>query len=235
MAKEILIIKHIGIEGPGSIGEVFENTAWDIREINLDKCEKFPDNFSDIEAIISLGGPMNVYEEDKFPFLKEEDIFLRKAIKENIPILGICLGAQILAKACAAKIQKAKTKEIGWYNVSLTKVGRMDPLFLNLPKDFTVFQWHEDTFEIPKGAQRLAESESCPNQAFRFGGNSYGMQFHIEVTPDMVESWVNKYAKDAAGQINGKDMVIEAYKRKESFRRQADLIYLNFARVIRSS
>ena len=232
MPKEILIIKHIGIEGPGSIEEFFRNTAWNLKIINLDKGEKLP-GLGDKEAIISLGGPMNVYAEDKFLFLKEEDTFLRKAIKEEIPILGICLGAQILAKVCNAKVKKAKTKEVGWYKVSLTDAGRAEPLFMGLPKELTVFEWHEDTFEIPKGAQLLAESESCPNQVFRFGRNAYGMQFHIEVTPDMVESWLNQYAKGEVAEVDGKDMLIEAYKRNETFHRQADLIYLNFTRIIR--
>ncbi len=234
MPKEILIIKHIEIEGPGSIEEFFRNTAWNLKIINLGKGEKFLDSLQDIEAIISLGGPMNVYEETRYPFLKNENAFLRKVLKEEIPVLGICLGAQLLAKACGAKIRKADTKEIGWYKVNLTDGGRCDPLFAGLPKELTVFEWHADTFEIPKGAQLLAESESCPNQVFRFGKNAYGMQFHIEVTPNMIETWINQYAKEEIAEVDGKNMLIEAYKRNEIFQRQADLIYLNFARIIRS-
>ncbi len=116
----------------------------------------------------------------------------------------------------------------------MTDGGRCDPLFAGLPKELTVFEWHADTFEIPKGAQLLAESESCPNQVFRFGKNAYGMQFHIEVTPNMIETWINQYAKEEIAEVDGKNMLIEAYKRNEIFQRQADLIYLNFARIIRS-
>lgn len=236
----ILIIKHIEIEGPGSIEKFFLNTALNIKTvdfkiIDLSKKEALPDNLEGVEAIISLGGPMNVYEEDKYPFLKDEDRLLKKAIKEEVPVLGICLGAQLLAKACGAKVKKADSKEVGWHKVSFTDSGRRDPLFENLPRELPVFQWHEDTFEIPKDGVHLAKSAACQNQAFRFGGAAYGLQFHIEVTPDMIESWVNEYVKNSDRDIESKNMLIEAYKRKEAFERKAGLIYLNFARIIKAS
>lgn len=235
MSKEILIIKHIGIEGPGSIEEFFRNTTWNLRVIDLSKEELRSEDFTDTVAVISLGGPMNVYEDNKYPFLKDEDEFLRKAISEEIPILGICLGAQLLAKACDAKIKKAPQKEIGWYKVNLVSEGRRDSLFENLPVELNVFQWHEDIFEIPESGVHLAESQSCHNQAFRFSRNAYGLQFHIEVTPQMVESWIDKYAKKETVEFDAKDILIESYKRNEAFRRQADIVYFNFARIIAAS
>ncbi len=233
----ILVVKHIDIEGPGSIEEFFRNTAWNIKAIDfkavdLSMGEKLPESLVGIDAIITLGGPMNVYEEEKYPFLKDEDEFLKKAIKEEIPILGICLGAQLLAKACGAKVKKAASKEVGWYKVNLTDEGKKDPLFKNLPPELTVFQWHEDTFEIPKGGLLLVEGASCPNQAFRFGKAAYGLQFHVEVTPDIIESWINKYvAESSRGASDIKNMLIEAYKRKEAFKRQANSIYLNLSAI----
>ena len=231
----VVFIKHIDIEGPGTLGEFFNNqTSWQTKIVELENGEILP-SLDDCEAIISLGGPMNVYEEDKYPFLQEEDKLLKKAIKEEIPILGICLGAQILAKACGAKVKKAPRKEIGWYKVNLTEAAKQDMLFKSLPSQLEVFQWHQDTFEIPKGAQLIAESNTCTNQAFRFGRNAYGLQFHIEVTPQMVELWINKYTKKESQEFDPKDMLIESYKRKESFKRQADLIYFNFAKIIAKS
>jgi GMP synthase-like glutamine amidotransferase len=225
--KKILIIKHIDVEGPGSIEGFFRNTAWDLQVIDLSTEQLRSKDVRDIAAIISLGGPMNVHEDKKYQFLKDEDEFLRKAIKEEIPVLGICLGAQLLAKACGAKVKKAKEKEIGWFGVNLTDSGEKDPLFENLPGQLMVFQWHEDTFEVPRGAELLAESESCANQVFRFGRNTYGMQFHIEVTPEMVESWIKQYAKKERAEFDGRDVLIEAYKRNEIFRGQAELIFFN--------
>jgi len=232
---EILVLKHIEIEGPGSIGEFFKNTSWNLKIVDLSKGESLPGNFRNIRAIISLGGPMNAYEEDKYSFLKDETEFLQGALRSEIPILGICLGAQLLARACGAKIGKAPVKEIGWHKISLTEAGKSDPLFIALPNELEMFQWHEDTFGIPHGAAHLAESKSCPNQAFRFGKNAYGIQFHAEVNPEMIESWIIKYAQNGAPVPDAKDMIIESYKRKQVFERHAAIICLNFARIIAAS
>ncbi|MDD5595234.1 MAG: type 1 glutamine amidotransferase [Candidatus Omnitrophica bacterium] len=234
MPKEIIILKHIEIEGPGSIEEFFRNTVWPLKTIDLWLGKDLPEKFDNIAAVISLGGPMNVYEEERYPFLKSENDFLQRAIKEEIPILGICLGAQLLAKACKAKVKKLGQKEIGWYEINLTSEGKNDLLFEGLSCDLEAFQWHEDTFERPTGSIFLAESAICANQAFRFGSNAYGLQFHVEVTPAMIETWMNHYAKDSS--LSGaKEMLIEAYKKEEALKKTANLIYLNFARIIKAS
>lgn len=230
----ILIIKHIEIEGPGTLGEFFKATDYKSKIAELYNGEALP-SLAECEAIISLGGPMNVYEEDKYPFLKDEDNFLKKAIKEEIPILGICLGAQLLAKACGAKVTKAAQKEIGWCGVELTQTGKSDRLFAGLPHKLSIFQWHEDTFALPESAAHLAQSKVCPNQAFRFGKNAYALQFHVEVTPDMIGSWVKAYAPKESWVIDTQKMLIEAGKKKAAFERQANLIYLNFIRMIKAA
>ena len=230
----ILIVKHISIEGPGIIGEFFHHTTRPIKTINLEENDKLPEDFSEIEAVIILGGFMNVYEEDKFSFLRDEDIFLKKAIREEIPLLGICLGAQLLARAGGAKVKKALVEEIGWYKISLTEEGRKDALFKDLGRELDVFQWHEDTFEIPEGATLLATSDgACKNQAFLLGKSVYGLQFHLEVTPKMLESWV-RYYLDRTQQIElatRKMLIDKAYKKEEQFREQADKILLNFSQI----
>ncbi|MEW6101942.1 MAG: type 1 glutamine amidotransferase [Candidatus Omnitrophota bacterium] len=227
----ILVIKHIDIEGPGSMEDYFLNTPLRLKEIDLSRGDALPDDLKDIEAVVSLGGPMNVYQEDKYPFLKSEDLFLRKALKKEIPILGICLGSQMLARASAAKVRKAENKEVGWYRVNLTKEGKQDPLFRALPENLEVFQWHEDTFALPKSGTLLAESDTCMNQAFKVGKNAYGLQFHIEVTPQMIEAWINKY-KHNGQRLEAKDMLTLAHKKQGKFRKQADYIYSNFAGLL---
>jgi len=196
----ILIIKHVDIEGPGLIENCLdqENIPYQILElkpgIHLPKLDDFT-------HIIILGGPMNVYEEDRYPFLKDEDLFIKEAIQRGKRILGICLGAQLIAKALGAKVSKAPVKEIGWYDVSLTRIGSRDPLFSNLPKRFPVFQWHEDTFEIPKAGKLVATSSPVPYQAFRYGDNAYGLQFHLEVTEEMIQEWVETYEAPQAKAV----------------------------------
>jgi len=168
---------------------------------------------------------MNVYEEDRYPFLREEDLFIKEAIQRGKAILGICLGAQLIAKALGAKVFKAPVKEIGWYDVSLTKIGSQDPLFSCLPKTFPVFQWHEDTFEIPKSGKLIATSSPVSHQAFRYGEKVYGLQFHLEVTEEMIQEWIETYEEEFKGPqasppsskaeiMNETEIKIETYIRR---------------------
>jgi GMP synthase (glutamine-hydrolysing) len=194
----VLIIKHIDIEGPGLIEYCLRQENISYKILNL-KPGVHPPKLDGLKNIVILGGPMNVYEEDRYPFLKEEDLFIKEAIKRGKQILGICLGAQLIAKALGARVFKAPVKEIGWYDVSLTKAGSHDPLFFNLPKIFPVFQWHGDTFEIPKSGKLIATSDFVPHQAFRYGEKVYGLQFHLEVTEEMIKEWLKTYEEELKG------------------------------------
>jgi GMP synthase-like glutamine amidotransferase len=229
-----LIIKHVEIEGPGLIEYCLRKEKISYRIINLEGGDPLP-KLDPLSLIILLGGPMNVYEEDRYLFLKDEDLFIKEAIQRGKFILGICLGAQLIAKALGAKVFKAPAKEIGWYDVSLTRIGLQDPLFSNLPKTFPVFQWHEDTFEIPRSAKLIATSSSVPHQAFRYGGNAYGLQFHLEVTEGMIQEWMRTYEEELKGSqpplfsklkiLTDTEIEIESYTRRgmkflESFIKQ---------------
>jgi len=192
------IIQHVEAEGPGLIEEALrqENISYQILPLNSGV--HFP-NLDELTHIVILGGPMNVYEEDRYPFLKEEDLFIKESIQRGKAVWGICLGAQLIAKALGAKVTKSPVKEIGWYDVSLTKIGSVDPLFSHLPKTFSAFQWHEDTFEIPRASILMATSTSVPHQAFRYADNAYGLQFHLEVTQEMVQGWMETYEEEFEG------------------------------------
>jgi len=194
----VLIIKHVETEGPGLIKYCLEQEKISYQILELKSGIHLP-KLDDFTHIFILGGPMNVYEEDRYPFLKDEDLFIKEAIQRGKSVLGICLGAQLIAKALGAKVFKAPVKEIGWYDVSLTRIGLRDPLFSILPKTFPVFQWHEDTFEIPKAGKLIATSNSIPHQAFRYGEKVYGLQFHIEVTEEMIQEWVETYEEEFGG------------------------------------
>ena len=190
-----LIIKHIGVEGPGLIENRLMQEKIPYQVLDLETGARLP-KINGLSHLIFLGGPMNVYEEERYPFLREEDLFIKEAIQRGKTVLGICLGAQLIAKALGAKVFKAPVKEIGWYDVSLTKIGSQDPLLSDLPKTFPVFQWHEDTFEIPSGAKLIATSSPISHQAFRYGERVYGLQFHLEVTEKMIQEWVETYEEE---------------------------------------
>jgi GMP synthase-like glutamine amidotransferase len=231
MEGKIVVIKHVEKEGPGLIESIFKGDGLELETIELSAGEELPESLENVAAVIMLGGPMNVYEEDAYPFLKDEDRFIRKVIVEEIPFLGICLGSQLLSKACAGRVDKSPVKEVGWYTVELTRDGQKDLLFQGLPKTFKAFQWHEDTFEIPEGGMLLAKARGCKNQAFKIGNNAYGLQFHIEVTEGMVGEWL----KDEEGKIDTGKILSDTKKMKESFEKLACDIFLNFKRVIESS
>ena len=163
-SKEVLILQHVANEGAGTIHDYLNTQKIPFYFIRLYENEALPKALDQVRSVIVMGGPMNVYEEDKFPFLKEENIFIQRLIQENIPMLGVCLGSQLLAKALGAKVMKAGAPEIGWGDVEISSNGDKDPLFGELKsKKLRVLQWHEDTFELPKGAVRLASSQIVPN------------------------------------------------------------------------
>lgn len=188
--KKVLVLQNVEHEGLGMLARLLKGRGLTPEHVRLYLGEEVPRTVDGYSAIIVLGGPMGVYEEDIYPFIRDEIVFIQQAMKECVPTLGICLGAQLIAKAAGATISSGKKKEIGWYPLRLTDEGREDPLMKCLPDPLPVFQWHGDTFDIPEGAINLASSELFPNQAIRVGRSAYGLQFHLEVTEDMVREWL---------------------------------------------
>ncbi len=230
MDKAVLIIKHVEQEGPGMLGRSFEEAGWRLATVELGRGESLPDRLESFAAVVVLGGPMNVYEEEAYPFLKKEDVFIKDVLKEEIPFLGICLGAQLLAKACGARVMKAARKEVGWYTVNLTKQAGQDRLFRRVESPLTVFQWHEDTFDIPDGGVLLGTSALVRNQAFRMGSCAYGLQFHVEVSLDMVETWMKDEKSVDAEKILRQGAIV-----KEALEGQAATLFNNFRRLAESA
>lgn len=226
----ILFIKHIGIEGPDTLDTYFKEKGFQTQIIELQHGDRLPGDLSAVDAVVSLGGPMNVYEEEKYPFLRIEDHFVKQVISKEIPFIGICLGSQILAKACGAKVNKSPEKEIGFYPIQVKE----DVLFEGLDKKLDVFHWHEDMSELPSKAKLLASSQGCPHQAFRVGANAYGLQFHVEVTEPTIRKWIEAYfSSDNSAQMRQKQKIVEDYQlKKDQFHKIADVISGNFLKII---
>jgi len=174
-------IQHVPFEGLGSILPWTQQNAHSLTRTRPNLNEKFPP-IEDIDLLVVMGGPMNIYEESKYPWLVEERRFLDKAISKGCSVLGICLGAQLPADVLGARVYANKNKEIGWFPVETTESARTSTLFSTFPQCLEAFHWHGDTFDIPKGAKHIARSAACENQAFVYDERIVGLQFHLETT-----------------------------------------------------
>jgi GMP synthase-like glutamine amidotransferase len=175
------IIQHVDFEKPGLIEDWANENNHIISFTHLYKNQLSPD-LNNFDLLIIMGGPMGVYDFDKYPWISKELDFIRKCVEKNKAILGICLGAQLLASALGARVYEGPNKEIGWLPVSWKK----SPIN-NIPDQHNVFHWHGDTFDIPNGATHLASSKGVPNQAFIYNNNVIGLQFHLEVNSQSVD------------------------------------------------
>lgn len=232
----VLFLKHIDIEGPGTMAEFLDKKSIQYKVVDVSACDVLPIDPKQYRAIVILGGPMNVYEEDKYSFLKDEDELIKSALKNDIPMLGLCLGAQLIAKAVDAKVRKSPEKEIGWFKVNLTDDGIEDPLFQGLESEIDVFQWHGDTFDIPDKGLHIALSKACLNQAFRYNDNVYALQFHLEVTKDMVREWLDAYSNEIASMsdiVNREEIIGQTESFSDAYKNQANLFYENFLKIAR--
>lgn len=194
--KNALILQHAETEGPGLFGSILDDLGWSRTTLKLYENADLPANASDCHLLLIMGGPMNADEVETYPFLKAETELIRTRIEQDLPTLGICLGSQLIAKAAGARVYAGPVREIGWYNVDLTEEGKRDPHLGNFDSVFSVFHWHGDTFDLPKGAVRLVTSYPYSNQAFRMGKSVYAFQFHLEVTLAMIETWVEECRND---------------------------------------
>ena len=215
----VLIIKNITNEGPGTIEDYLKAGNLRYSIIDLSKGDAVPDSGSFTHLVI-MGGPMAVYEMHCHPYLVNEALLINEAIKAHKHVLGVCLGAQLIAHVLGARVYPGQRKEIGWYEVALTADGMRDALIpsLEMPgkNAAQVFQWHGDTFDLPRGAVRLASSDIYPNQAFRYADHVYALQFHIEVTPEIVREWLrNEKEFDFEGFNTGtSEKIFGAYRKR---------------------
>ncbi|HVA81744.1 MAG TPA: gamma-glutamyl-gamma-aminobutyrate hydrolase family protein [Candidatus Binataceae bacterium] len=196
MAK-IIVLQHHPAENLGAIAEALESAALAWQYVRVDQGRPVPKDMKGAGGLIVMGGPMAVYQTERFPFLKDELLLIEDAIKNGRPVLGVCLGAQIVAAALGAKVEKNPAgKEIGWYPVRLLAAAREDRLFRGLAETITPFHWHGDYFDAPSGAVALAASDKTPCQAFRYGEKTWALQFHLEVTRAGVENMAGAFARD---------------------------------------
>lgn len=188
------ILQHASYEPPGLIEDWLQDVDIPYGIVRLDKGEPLPD-WRKIHGLIIMGGPMNVYEDQLYPFLSAEKELIKSMIQHEKKVLGICLGAQLVAHSLGARIRRNSAMEIGWYPV--TMFSDLPEQYRSVfPSEFTTFHWHGDMFEFPEGANTIACSDACPSQAFLYKDFVLGIQFHLEMTRDGVDSLIQHCSGD---------------------------------------
>jgi GMP synthase (glutamine-hydrolysing) len=189
-------LQHTPIESLGTIETALRARGIEANYIETHLSEPVPREMADKAGLIVMGGPLGVYEQAKYPFLRDEMRLIESALTLGRPVLGVCLGSQLLAAALGAEVKKGERKELGWHAVTLTEPASQDQLFAGIRSEFWPFHWHGDVFALPKQALRLAFSRQTPCQAFRYGKNAYGILFHLEVTVEQISAMLSAFADE---------------------------------------
>jgi GMP synthase (glutamine-hydrolysing) len=188
--KKLLVCQHVAHELLGTLNPLLKRAGFRIRYVNFARHPDAQPSLDGYDGLVILGGPMSVNDSHRLAHLTTEMRLIEAALRRSLPVLGICLGSQLIAKTLGANVYPNREKEIGWYDISPTDEAVNDPLLAAFEKSETIFQWHGETFDIPGSTRHLAFSSLCANQAFRYGANVYGFQFHLEVDEPMIQRWL---------------------------------------------
>lgn len=190
-------LQHVPFEDLANIERWAKSRGHQITRTLLYQDQTLPGQ-EEFDWLIIMGGPMNIYEHEKFPWLVREKEFIAASVQGEKTVLGICLGAQLISDVLGGRVRKNEYREIGWHKVRLTPEARTSPIFSALPPEFVAFHWHGDTFAIPPGAARMANSDACKNQAFEIG-RAVGLQFHLESSMDSIDHLILNCADELDG------------------------------------
>jgi GMP synthase-like glutamine amidotransferase len=193
--KRVLALQHEADDPPGHLGEIMQQHGIECEVVHVEESGPLPD-VETFQAVLALGGPQHVGDDVTYPYFVPEYALIQRAVQKDIPYLGICLGGQLLAHALGAPVTSHEQTELGLVRVEFTEAGKADPLYQGLPGQQWVFEWHEDVFAMPPEAVRLATNAHTLNQAFRFGRRAYGLQYHIELTPELFQHWMEKWKNE---------------------------------------
>ena len=219
----VLVTRHAGTTRLGSVGTFLSACGATVNVLELHRGDAFPGDVSGFDGLIVMGGRMHAFDDDEHAFLATEAEFIRNVADADVPVLGICLGAQLLARALGADVVAGGAPEEGWIDVRLTEEGRHDPLFAGLPETFVACANHGDMLEVPAEATLLAGSSTCPHQVIRYR-NAYGLQVHVETDADVLEGWI-------AWKPHWAALAEEFAGRREGVIGRAHRIYSNLLRL----
>ena len=230
--SDVLILQHVRPEPPGTIAEALNAHGVSHRIVRVYRDEPVPDRLN-ADGLVVMGGPMGVGDLEDRPHLGRECALIEQALDDDRPLLGVCLGSQLLAHVLGADVHAAPQKEIGWGDVALTNAAAADPLCDGVDAPFTAFHWHGEVFELPTGATRLARTDPTETQAFRYGDRAYGLLFHLEVTPKTV-AWMTTACQDELADegLDGAVLRRAAMPREPALRGTAGTVFGRWADLV---
>jgi len=235
----VLVLQHIACEPPGEYEDALVERGAELVRVEIDNDERLPD-WRDFDACVAMGGPMDAFEDDFYPWLAGEKRAIAELVAARTPFWGVCLGAPLLAAALGARVYAGPAPEIGILPITLTAAAESDPVLGGLPTVLPAFHWHGCTFKLPGGATLLASSRAYPNQIFRAGRLAYGLQCHLEVSTELVRDWlaVPAYAESleqANGPAAGERMLVELAANEASIRTLARTLFERWLSAIEHS
>jgi GMP synthase (glutamine-hydrolysing) len=235
MAK-ILVLQHHPAENLGAIADALEEAALAWQYVRVFDGAPIPKDLRGAGGLIVMGGPESVYQLDRFPYLRDEIALIEAALAAEKPILGVCLGSQLLAAALGAEVRRGDQREIGWFPVRLSDDAADDRLFRGMPREFVAAHWHSDVFDLPRGATALASSERTPVQAYRFGDKAYGLLFHAEMTREILGALVAEFG-DGLKRIglDGDVIMLDAERHLPALGRIGSTIFSRWAGPIQGT
>jgi GMP synthase (glutamine-hydrolysing) len=235
MAK-ILVLQHHPAENLGAIADALEGAALAWQYVRVFDGHPIPKDVKGLGGLIVMGGPQTVYQLDRYPYLRDEIVLIESALKADKPLLGVCLGSQLLAATLGAEVRRGEQCEIGWFPVRLSDAAKDDRLLRGLPAEFVAAHWHSDVFDLPKDAVTLASSARTPVQAYRYGAKAYGLLFHAEMTREIMTALVDEFGEGLKRVgIDGDAIVVEAERHLPALGKIGDTIFGRWAGPIQGT
>ncbi len=231
--RSAVALRHVAFEDLGLLAPIMEREGWDVSFCEAAVDDLLHNSIRDTKLLVVLGGPIGAYQTDAYPFLKSEIALIEYRLARDLPTLGICLGSQLMASALGSRVFAGQVREIGWGSIELTGEGAASCLSPLQETDAAVLHWHGDSFDLPKGAQRLASNRHYENQAFAYGRNALALQFHLEADPRQLEEWyVGHCVELAAAKVSITDLRATTSQLANGSASRADRVFTHWLRQI---
>lgn len=231
--KQVVVLQHAECEAPGLIAQAIEESGGTLKPVHTFAGETVPEEMGDASGLVIMGGPMGVYEHERYPFIRKELLLIEDALRRGKPLLGVCLGSQLLASTLGSQVTKGKQKEIGWHRVKLASAAQDDTLWRGAEREFMACHWHGDVFDLPTGATALASSALTPCQAFRYGAAAYGILFHMEFTSDILNGMTSAFKDELKEEdLDGDSILRESQTYLPALHRNANQVFRRWVELL---